>query len=424
MRLLWLTPAHTRSAIARFSDLVVERIMARGHVVVVASSEVAFDPADRRGFSNLPVQPAAAHLGDADAFDAVVANFGDHYPNHGGALEALGHPRLVGIFHDADLTNFGNGMAADGWSVAGRPATGRGGGIAALLARGCGGAVAHSRFYRDDLSSCDGPVGVIPLAWAPPENWDAGGAGPKAGETLRVVTFGNINPNKCADRVIRAIGLGKEPGRVEYRLVGAIEPAMEASLRELAAEAGVRLVVRGPVDDDDLMQELRQAEMVSCLRDPVLEGASASAIEAMMQGCAVMVSDAGFYADLPDDCVLKIPGATDVGGIAAGLERLFADRNRLAELGRKARAHAMATFSPDAYAASLLDLIDDVRVASAYLPTIDRIGRQMRGMGLTAGSAAADLVLRAIEDMAPATRRPEPAGPGLATEAAAAAQRP
>ena len=114
MRLLWLTPVHRRSAIARFSELVVERLMAAGCDVSVGSSQTSFDPADQRPFFDLPVTTASRQLANSDTFDVIVANFGDHYPNHGLALEALSLPLVIGIFHDADMTNFGNGMRADG----------------------------------------------------------------------------------------------------------------------------------------------------------------------------------------------------------------------------------------------------------------------------------------------------------------------
>lgn len=409
MRVLWLTPVHSRSAIGRFSDLVVARLVAMGCDVAVGATETSFDPADRHPFGGLPVATASHHLSAGDAFDIMVANFGDHYPNHEFALDALAFPLLIGIFHDADMSNFANGMRA-----AGREPIGENGDwpvgrdVAAAIAKRCGGAVVHSRFYLSAAESCDGPIAAIPLAWAPPQPPDRQPrpAPQPLASGLRLVTLGNINPNKCPDRVIEAIGSSPVLREaVEYRLVGAAEPAMETSLRELAQRLGVNLVMVGRVGDPELLDELAQATVVSCLREPVLEGSSASAIEAMMEGCLVVVSNAGFYADLPDDCVVKVPSETDVSSIRAALESICAAPEASAALRRRARDYSLATFSPAKYGDALLRLAQDVRVAGSYVPLVDRVARDLAGLGISPDAEAADIVLRSLEAMAPVERR-------------------
>jgi len=409
MRVLWLTPVHRRSAIARFSELVVAELIAAGCDVTIGATETSFDSADRHSFSELPIAGASNHLANGAAFDIIVANFGDHYPNHAMALGALAFPLMIGIFHDADMSNFANGMRAaqhDPIGENGDWPVGRN--VVAAIARRCGGAVVHSRFYLSAAESCDGPIAAIPLAWSPPRpNRERSASGPLVAP-FRLVTFGNINPNKCPDRVIEAIGASavlKEA--VEYRLVGAVEPGVESSLRDLAGRLGVRLVVVGRVDDPELLDELAQAAAVSCLREPVLEGASASAIEAMMQGCVVMVSDAGFYADLPDDCVVKVPAETDSSSIRIALEKIYASPEACAALRGRARDYSLATFSPAKYADALLRLAHDVRVASSYAPLIDRLAVDLAGLGISPDSGTADLVLGSLEAMAPVRRRGE-----------------
>jgi glycosyltransferase involved in cell wall biosynthesis len=413
MRLLWLTPVHQGSAIAMFSELVLPCLKAKGCEVVVAATETNFVPSRRRPFLDLEILSVTNCLGDGfdQAFDAIVANFGDHYPNHARSLDVLRFPRLVGIFHDADMTNFSNGIRADGREA---PATtgewpdGRD--VTASIARLCSGAVAHSSFYRPVVAQCDGPIDVIPLAWSLPGGVAEqqtlslpAGSGDKA---FQILTFGNINWNKCADRVIEAIGAGpKLRDATEYKLVGSIEPEERSRLCGLAERLGVRLVVAGPVDEDELHRALEEADVVSCLREPVLEGASASAIEAMLHGCAVLVSDAGFYADLPDECVAKVPEATDAASIRVALEKLFVDPGERSNMGRRGREYAETVFSPDSYADALLRLIADVRVTSAYDPLIERIASQLTDLGLSPNDSSIDFVLRGLESMVPVARR-------------------
>lgn len=87
---------------------------------------------------------------------------------------------------------------------------------------------------------------------------------------------------------------------MNYRLIGAVEPEVMSSLSALAARLGVNLVISGEVDDNELERAFTESDVISCLRWPALEAASASAIEVLMlYGKAVIVTDTGFYADIP-----------------------------------------------------------------------------------------------------------------------------
>jgi glycosyltransferase involved in cell wall biosynthesis len=223
---------------------------------------------------------------------------------------------------------------------------------------------------------------------------------------LSLLTFGNINTNKCADRVISAIGLQPELKKsVDYRLVGSIEPSMRESLSNLARNVGVNLAIVGAVDDAELHRELLAADCVSCLRNPVLEGASASAIEAMLHGCTVMVSDAGFYRGLPDDTVKKVPEETTAASISEALKYLLEHPDKRADLGMRALTYANAAFAPEGYADRLIELINGIRVISAYGAAIKSTALQLTRLGLRPGADSVDLVLRALENMTPVDRR-------------------
>ncbi len=140
----------------------------------------------------------------------------------------------------------------------------------------------------------------------------------------------------------------------DYRLVGAIEDRERDDLTALALEEGVSLTILGSVDDANARCRNRPTDIVSCLREPVLEGASASAIEAMMHGKAVMVSHAGFYLELPSDCVVRIPAETRPEDIRSGLEAIATNPQRREDLARRAKAFADEVFSPKAYGRDLL----------------------------------------------------------------------
>ena len=408
MNILWVTPIGARSAIGRFSTFVVEELVRLGHDVVVVASEWKPAP-DTHAFIVRTFGSASGFLEghQAEEFDVIIANFGDHFPNHVGALHFLGHPRMIGIFHDADMSNFGNGVRAYGAEItpalpsialAGATMTG------AVAAR-CAGVVTHSPFYAHGVDACDGPVAIIPLAWAiPPTHTPPSPPSPDG--NLRIVTIGNINRNKCADRLIEAIGLSDSlKGRCNYRLVGAIEDTEREFLSSLAADKGVSLTILGAVDDATLNAEIAGADIISCLREPVLEGASASAIESMMHGKAVMVSYAGFYLELPSDCVIRVPAETRPDDICAALQRVADDPEGRSALAAKAKAFALDVFSPKRYARDVVMLAEEVRALSAYRPMLARLAAQLATLGIAPSSPAALSLVDTVETLVPIERR-------------------
>ena len=74
-----------------------------------------------------------------------------------------------------------------------------------------------------------------------------------------------------------------------------------------------------------LQDYLRDADVIASLRWPALEGASASAIEGMLAGKPVIVTDVGFYQTLADSCVLKVRSEHMVEDLAAHLVHLAQD---------------------------------------------------------------------------------------------------
>lgn len=413
MKILWLTPVGERSAIGRSSRYVVEVLVRQGHDVSVVSSQTEVTPNSQSFLARTyPSVTEFLEQDNAASFDVVVAHFGDHFPNHAGALSFLGHPRLIGVFHDADMTNFGNGFFAFGKEfLPGVPQeTLTRGEITGSIAAHCAGVVAHSPFYANAIDRCDGPLAIIPLAWDLDEAARAIAEAPRAvrsNDRIAIATIGHINRNKCADRVIKAIGAsGTLKARCDYRLVGAIEDKEREYLSGLASEEGVSLTILGGVDDATLNAEIARADIISCLREPVLEGASASAIECMMHGKAVMVSHAGFYLELPADCVIRVAAETRPEDILKSLEPIALNPAERDAVAARAKAFADEVFSPKAYARDLLALAEETRSLAAYGPLKHRLANQLMSLGLTAKAPSSQFLIKALEDMVPILRRP------------------
>jgi glycosyltransferase involved in cell wall biosynthesis len=188
---------------------------------------------------------------------------------------------------------------------------------------------------------------------------------------FRVLTVGHVNPNKRARSVIAAIGNSPElRDHAVYRLVGSIECTTVLGLSSHARNHQVKLVISDSLDDAALASAIDQADVIACLRWPSLEAASASAIEAMLYGKPVIVTDVNFFSEIPDDCVIKIDPADEVPALQSALDMLYRDHAQRAALGRRGQEWARATFRADRYAQRLVDMAGS---ASRSKPALDAI---------------------------------------------------
>ena len=401
MKLVIFSPGLIRSAIGRMCCLVVQTLIEQGHFVTVVRSEsTKFLEEVAHPFScdvitwteKYKVSKAALEA------DAIIYQVGNSFEYHCGCLFWM--EKLPGIvcLHDYFLGNLFMGWAAEHTpseaaevlkrlydkkydeyfcyndSVSFIEGTCKSMPMTEWVASMADGVLVHSAWDRRRLDdACLGPVIVIPLAYAIPKQHQVQDKD-LAEEKLIVLTIGHVNPNKRAQSVIEAIGKSKVlRDKVAYRLVGAVEPDVAAKLLALAKKRKVRLNITGEVDDETLAQELINADVVCCLRWPTLESASASTIEAMMCGKATVVTDTGFYSELPDDCVLKISQEKEVDDIGNALERLLSNKSFCRNLGERATSYAVEKFSPQGYSTALIsmcNLVTQFKVSKQALTSL------------------------------------------------------
>lgn len=424
-RIAWAGPWNERSAIAAFGAQVVAELTARGHEVEVFRTETA-------GFLALPPRPAPGPVSPlADAvpeaiardYDALIVNLGDHYGHHGAAVAPLLRVPALVVFHDAFLAHLYAGWAeADGFqsvhpAVLGalygaeeartaNPLMLPHGAMAARrpmlewFAAFASGAVVHANHYAGRVrSACPGPVEVIPLAYEgvalPPPAPIDGGRG------VVLATIGHVNPNKRAVDVLRAMA-ASEPmrERVRYRLIGPVEPEERSALLDLARSLGVpEPEFTGWVDEADMPRRLADVDVISCLRNPVLEGASASLILALRSGRPVLVSDHGPYADLPDGLVLKCRPGFEATDVRLHLESLLADPAPARAMAERAQAYAETAFTTQGYTDRLLAHLDRVTEGLPAVRAAMRVGRTLAGFGMAPDDPAMDRVAAALDDL-------------------------
>jgi glycosyltransferase involved in cell wall biosynthesis len=209
------------------------------------------------------------------------------------------------------------------------------------------GVIVHSRHAREaTLRACPpASVEVIHLGTAPPVD------GPEPDGPFTVGVFGGLTPEKRIRSVVRACQLLPD---ARLLLVGEVSPAL--TLGE--PPPGVRLT--GRVEPAEMERLIGRCHVCVQLRWPTAGEASAATLRVLRRGRPTIVSDCGWFAELPADAVARTPAGLDEGDevarLAAELTALAADPERRRRLSGAARAYAASCgweTAADRYAAFL-----------------------------------------------------------------------
>ena len=241
------------------------------------------------------------------------------------------------------------------------------------------GLVVHSRYVRDRAraSGFEGPIWIVPHPAfpVPPLSPAAVGGNPL------FASFGNVNASKRVPQLLESFArVRKERAESTLLLVGAVSPGfdLDRRLQRLGLD-GAGLVREGYVDERRLWELMLAADVHVSLRSPTMGETSGTAIRALSLGKPLIVSDVGWFSELPGEVALKVPvDEHEVETLVAALELLASRPDVRAAMGAAALELARTTHD--------LDRVADLNVAAF---------EQAAG-----GGAVADAVLREVSEAA------------------------
>jgi len=230
------------------------------------------------------------------------------------------------------------------------------------------GVIVHSRFVAERVREhgYDGLLWQIAHpAWPRP----AVEPEPLQGDPL-LGAFGNLNASKRTGRLLEAFARFRQPHpNARLLLVGAAAPDVEMGIR--AAGVSDVVVRHDYVDESRLWSLMAAADAVVSLRSPTMGETSGTAIRALSLGKPLLVSDVGWFSELPDDVAVKVaPDRRELDALAEAMA-LLADPGTRAEMGDAARGlavreHDVETVA-DRYAAALEEAAGGEAVRAAVL---------------------------------------------------------
>jgi len=262
------------------------------------------------------------------------------------------------------------------------------------------GLILHSHYVKERARAAGyaGPVWRIPHP-----AWKAPAVEPASIEGSPLIgSFGNVNASKRIPQLLEAFArLRRERPDARLLLVGASSPGfdLERRLQRLGlSDEGI--IREAYVEEDRLWSLMAACDVCVNLRAPTMGETSGSVIRQLSLGKPVVVSDVGWFAELPDSVALKVPvDIEETDTLYAALELLARDGRARAAMSASAldlvrREHGLDR-TADRYVAALEQAVGGEAVAASVLRDVSRAATDV---GIGPGSPeAAELARRLAE---------------------------
>lgn len=401
MNIVIFSPVVEFSAIGMMNHLLVQALLKQKHAVVVVRTEYEdykHLPSQVTACDVLPWQETEKILEATAAADINIYQIGDNYSLHAGCVAWL--PKVSGIvcLHDYYLANLFNGFAQfierdqaekiiD--SLYGKSAstiffstissseefikqTHKKTPMVEWIAQMALGVIVHSTWdIQRVIKFCPGPVyfqelpnikpiqGIKNIFEEAAKNTSSVNYF-TANRIVHVLTIGNANENKRIKSIIQAISQSSYSHKIHYHIAGSITDNQRMYLQSLANSLNVNISLWGSVSDEVLENIIQQSDIITCLRWPALESASASLIEALLHKRPTIVTDTGFYSELPDHVVFKIDPHNEIAELVVLLntlvDKIHQDTKALGEHVENAYQWASKKFCIEKYANTVIEV--------------------------------------------------------------------
>jgi len=256
------------------------------------------------------------------------------------------------------------------------------------------GLIVHSAFVEEHARQAgyEGAIWRIPHpAWPLPEAAAAEVEGsPVFG------CFGHLNESKRIPQLLTAferLRISRPDARL--LLVGALASRLDG----LELPEGV--VREDYVSEQRLWSLMAASDAIVSLRSPTMGETSGTAIRALTLGKPLVVSDVGWFAELPDDVAIRVPtDGRELDALTVALERLAADPAEREAMGRAARAlvereHPLDRVA-DLYAAALEQAAGGPAVREDVLREVAEAAAEV---GIGAGDAEATELAARLDEV-------------------------
>ncbi len=264
------------------------------------------------------------------------------------------------------------------------------------------GVIVHSRYAKKIvLDEC--PRADVKKIHSPcinyPQNFPDTKIRKKVGvkeDTVIISSFGYIFPHKRLDKVIMAFSHLRDKYKnvilliIGKKLSGYNE--IDSLIKELKVKDSV--IETGFVPFEDIPKYLMISDICINLRFPTAGETSASCLRQMAAGKPVIVSNVGWFAELPESCCAKVDVDDYEGDLLLEyLEALAVNEKLRSKMGSNARRYVLKYHNPKKTAYNYYDVINEILFNQKTSNIIKEVAYRMADIGIVEKD---DIVLREV----------------------------
>lgn len=174
---------------------------------------------------------------------------------------------------------------------------------------------------------------------------------------FEIVFCGHAGPNRRLRQFIEAWAEVSQPGFFRLSLYGNIDKADE--LLSLADTLGLQGLINivGFVDEETLAAAIARSHLALNLRNPTMGEASASQLRYWSSAIPAMVSDVGWYSELPHNVVIKVSPENEKSDIISVLEQFILGNGAYWDSGINGFNYLREEHSVDRYVEQVADFV-------------------------------------------------------------------
>ncbi|HYG12202.1 MAG TPA: glycosyltransferase family 4 protein [Pyrinomonadaceae bacterium] len=411
LRLAYFSPLNPRrSGISDYSEELLPHL-ARGAEIDLFVD--GFKPSNPellerfRWFDYHAKRDALSRLGD---YDAVIYHLGNDHRYHAGIYEAArAFPGIV-VLHDFALHTFFLGLArareniniyldeleachgalvrAQAEEMLKRGGTTPAQAQAVLfplnqrIVRNAEALIVHSEWSRSRLAVIAPSVPIAQINHHVLPEDTRRHSPPAQPERIEIASFGHITTEKGIERTLRVLAQLSRSFNFHYTLVGQPE-GFDVSALVRAHGLSQRVTVTGYVSMEEFKERIRTCDIAVNLRERTVGETSGSVCRVMAAGVPAVVSNIGWFAELPGDAVLKVdPGENADAMLHAALHKLLEDASLRAQLGTNAKRFVAREFAIERSAQGYLTFIGEVVAQRTRRRFIRKVATEMSLMGI------------------------------------------
>lgn len=434
MRIAWFTPFSTKSAIGKYSRMVTDKLIKYCEVDLwLAENENLQETKVNIIFYNKN-ENLAEKLSN---YDLLVYNMGNYMPFHRDIYEISQEYKGVIILHDYMMHHFFLGYyleykknpmkyinemellyGVNGKIIAEDSVQGRCMPVWETdeimrypffekVIGGAYGVITHSNFLAEEVrQKYFGPVEPIYFPFQFDINIDNRMGKKELGiekDKLLLLTVGHVNPNKRVDKVIEVLGENKDLAeKVIYAVIGPNNHKQTSKkIENLIGKYNLQNTVKilGFQNDDILYSYMNNTDIFINLRYPAMEGASWSLLEQLYFGKPAIVTDTGFYSELPDDCLVKVRPEKEKENIYEGLKKLVEDEKSRRKFGEKGKKFAIENFNDENYCKGFLNFSNKLISRKPIVSLIGKVANELAQMGVCEDMKTIDRIALKVNKM-------------------------